>query len=391
MNWQLIAATHGLLWKGAAIIAKAIFAFMIVPGLPPTVFSDYAFGTSIGLAVGLAITFGAFEQLPIFVKGRQATGRSWAPLVWIYIAFAVLTFAAYYLFCQPALLLAAVAFSQALYFFVSGLIRSISSRTFEVITNLPTCLFVTCVYIMGIHASEPLLIMFFVCELAVYITVWWAAGLMATSLTEQYRYFAKARPKWLLSQASPKFLASLLSIANYKGLIIIPPCFGLGKANDAIAVALVIAEAISQMGMVLVHRNYQAYCRGVGTLRESSLVAAALFVIVAAIGSCAMVVTYEGLGSKFSWNSIGWAIITYGCLLAAAEVRYFFWARSRAERTFLGLQLFIVAAQALIVLSTPQDWWLVLLGIGLSVMTVLGLAFTYLNRERLIAGGELSR
>jgi hypothetical protein len=146
---------------------------------------------------------------------------------------------------------------------------------------------------------------------------------------------------------------------------------------DTLAMALTLAEAVWQLGMVVVNRSYSRYCAGLGTLTDSVKTASTLLAGFALLG-CAFIWTPIPLTIRgFDWSLIGWALLFFAAMIALLELRYFFWSRGEYAYQIIVTQLSIIAVQALVILILPEHLWLPASALTILTGTLMLLAMLF--------------
>ena len=353
----LVGYLHGAFWKVLALLAKAAFVFLIIPRLADGVFGGYSLVSTVATLVAIGLSLGALEALPIVARGRKAVERSLASLFHLVLIAAGLCLAAYAVIGGIVPIAAAVAAVNLSYLILSGILRSSRPHYYEMLTNLPTPLFVGLCVVVRIPDLEHLLLLFALANLVVVIGIGAWSGLLSTSRRRQ-RIYSAAIARRLVYTGNIKSISTILLLIDFRALILMPSIlFGIVPA-DALATALTLAEAVWQLGMVVVNRNYSRYCTGIGTLADSVKTASILLIGFVVLGCAFLLIPIPFTIRQFDWQTIGWALLFFGAMIALLELRYFFWSRGQYDYQIALTQIAIVIVQAIIVVTLPKSLWL---------------------------------
>jgi hypothetical protein len=376
---SIVGYLHGAFWKVLALLAKAVFVFLIIPGLADGVFGGYSLVSTVTTLAAIGLSLGALDALPVFARGRKAVEQSLAPLFHLVLIAAGLCLAAYAVIGGIAPIAAAVAAANLSYLTLSGILRSSRPHYYELLTNLPTPLFVGLCAVLRSPDLERLLLLFALANLVVVIGIGAWSGLLSTSSRRQRTYSA-AIARLLLKTGNIKSISTILLLFDFRALILVPSVLFATVPADTLAMALTLAEAVWQLGMVVVNRSYSRYCAGLGTLADSVRTASALLAGFVLLG-CAFIwlpipLTIRG----FDWPLIGWALLFFAAMIALLELRYFFWSRDQYAYQIIATQIGIALVQTAVVATLPAHLWL-----PLSALTVLSgtlVLLTLLSRAR---------
>jgi len=319
---------HGAFWKVLALLAKAAFVFLIIPRLADGVFGGYSLASTVTMLVAVGLSLGALDALPVFARGRKAIERSLAPLFQLVLIAAGLCLAAYAILGGVVPIAAAVAASNLSYLILSGILRSSRPHYYELLINLPIPLFVGLCAILRSPDLERLLLLFALANLAVVVCIGAWSGLLSASSGRQRTYSA-AIARRLLKTGNIKSMSAILLLVDFRALILLPSILFATVPADTLAMALTLAEAVWQLGMVVVNRNYSRYCAGTGTLGDSIRTASLLLIGFVLLGCAFIWLPIPFTIRRFDWPLIGWALLFFAAMIALLELRYFFWSRGQ--------------------------------------------------------------
>ena len=376
---SLVGYLHGAFWKVLALLAKAAFVFLIIPRLADGVFGGYSLVSTVTTLVAIMLSLGALDALPIVARGRKAVERSLAPLFHLFLIAAGLCLAAYAIVGGVAPIAAAVAAANLSYLILSGILRSSRPHYYELLTNLPTPIFVGLCAILKSPDLERLLLLFAVANLVVVVGIGAWSGLLSSSNRRQRTYSA-AIARRLLKTGNIKSLSTILLLLDFRALILVPGVLFATVPADTLAMALTLAEAVWQLGMVVVNRSYSRYCAGIGTLADSVRTASVLLAGFALLGCAFIWLPIPFTIRGFDWPLIGWALLFFAAMIALLELRYFFWSRGQYDYQIILAQVGIVAVQVFVVALLPEHVWLPASAIVLLTATISLLAI--LSRRR---------
>jgi hypothetical protein len=248
------------------------------------------------------------------------------------------------------------------------------------LTNAPTPLFVGLCVIFRSPDVEQMILLFALANLAVVIGVGARSGLLSSSSRRQ-RAYAAVIARRLLKTGNIKSLSAILLLIDFRALILVPGILFAIVPADTLAMALTLAEAVWQLGMVVVNRSYSRYCAGLGTLADSIKTASMLLAGFVLLGCAFIWLPIPFTIRRFDWQLIGWALLFFAAVIALLELRYFFWSRGQYDSQIILTQLGIVAVQTLIVATLPQHFWLPVSAIVMLAGTVLLLGMLFRTRN----------
>ncbi|MGY4513597.1 hypothetical protein [Bradyrhizobium sp. USDA 3650] len=348
---------HGAFWKVLALLAKAAFVFLIIPRLADGVFGGYSLASTITMLVAVGLSLGALDALPVFTRGRKAIERSLAPLFHMVLIAAGLCLAAYAIVGGIVSIAAAVAAANLSYLILSGILRSSRPHYYELLINLPIPLFVgLCAFLLA-PDLERLLLQFALAHLAVVIAIGACGGLLSPSSHRQ-RIYSISIARRLLKTGNIKSVSAILLLVDFRALILVPGILFATVPADTLAMALTLAEAVWQLGMVVVNRNYSLYCKGVGTLRDSVRTACLLLTCFVLLGCAFILLPIPFTIRRFDWHLIGWALLFFAAMISLLELRYFFWSRGQYDYQIVLAQVVIASVQVVVVATLPEQFWL---------------------------------
>lgn len=372
-NWWA-GYLHGGVWKIAALMSKAAFVFLIIPRLSDGVFGSYSLVSSTTMLVSIVLSFGSLDSLPTILRGRDDLLGQVALLFHgtiFGIAICLLIFALGGGFLALG---ASVVFVNLSYLVLAGILRASRPNTYEILANAPTLLFIILCLAVPSPSLVELLWIFVIANAAVTMGIAWNSGLLFRPDSRQVRYASAALVR-LLKTGNGKSLSSVLIIADFRALILVPSMLLATLPADALAVALTVGEAFWQLGMVVVNRNYSRYCAGGGSIRSSLKAALLLLTIFVIAGAVIAAVPIPFSIKKFDWPLIGWATVFFGSLMALTELRTYFWSRNLYGRYIILVQILVVAVQFVVVVSFPTSSWLPVSALAMLVLTLAGIAW----------------
>lgn len=378
---SFVGCLHGAFWKILALLAKAAFVFLIVPRLADGVFGGYSLVSTVTMLVAIGLSLGALDALPIVARGRQAVERSLAPLFHLVLIAAGLCVAAYAVVGGIVPIAAAVAAANLSYLILSGILRSSRPHYYELLTNLPTPLFVGLCAVLRSPDLERLLLLFALANLVVVVGIGAWSGLLSASSRRQRAYSA-AIARHLLKTGNIKSISTILLLLDFRALILVPSILFATVPADTLAMALTLAEAVWQLGMVVVNRSYSRYCAGIGTLSDSVRTASALLAGFVLLGCAFIWLPIPFTIRGFDWPLIGWALLFFAAMIALLELRYFFWSRGQYAYRIIVMQVGIASVQALVVVALPGHLWLPVSALTMLCGTLLLLAMLFRTTSR---------
>lgn len=354
---SLVGYLHGAFWKILALLAKAAFVFLIVPRLADGVFGGYSLVSTVTMLVAIGLSLGALDALPIVARGRKAVEQSLASFFHLVLIAAGLCLVAYAIIGGIVPIAAAVAAANLSYLILSGILRSSRPHYYELLTNLPTPLFVGLCAVFRSSDLERLLLLFALANLVVVVGIGAWSGLLSASSRRQRTYSA-AIARRLLKTGNIKSISTILLLVDFRALILVPSILFATVPEDTLAMAITLAEAVWQLGMVVVNRSYSRYCAGIGTLADSVRTASMLLAGFILLGCAFIWLPIPFTIRGFDWTLIGWALLFFAAMIALLELRYFFWSRGQYEYQIIVMQIGIALIQALIVVILPEHLWL---------------------------------
>lgn len=377
---SLVGYAHGAFWKVLALVAKAAFVFLIIPRLADGVFGAYSLASTVTMLVAVVLSFGGLDALPIITRGRRAVEQGLAPLFHLVLIAAGLCLVAYAAVGGVIPLVAAVVATNLGYLVLSGILRSTRPHYYELLTNLPTPIFVGLCALQNAPDLERLLLLFALANLGVVVGVGAWSGLVSASRPRQRTYSA-AIARRLAKSGNVKSLSTILLLLDFRALILVPSILFGTVPDDRLAMALTLAEAVWQLGMVVVNRNYSRYCAGIGTVADSVRIAGLLLVAFVALACAFIWLPIPFTIRRFDWPLIGWALMLFASMIALLELRYFFWSRDWYGYQIIMAQFVIAAVQAIIVAVLPEHLWLPVSAIVLLAGTISLLAMLFQTRD----------
>lgn len=376
----------GTLLKIVSFAGRIVFLVFVLPGLAAGELAQYAFLATLALLTARLAAMGLEDHLPLEIRGnRQAAGKimlAYGSLLNLVLACGLVALISGT--SVPAVLFLAIVYLAQMV--LSGVVRSINPLGYEVLANLHWVLFPvlclaistsTAVGIIGLMAVSVLINQFIVIRLSRL-----RLAIPSTPVRNLAVLHAPMKNGW------QKCLSGFMTLANMRSLILWPKFLGRAQAIDSLAFALLCAEAMWQLGMVVVNRKYAGFCLGAGTVAdrlkdaiESSGLLVAAFMIIAAIiyGMRASL----GLIGDFPFALIAVATGMFGFAVGYLLLRYFNWSVHGFCWKLAGLEFALFLAVGCIVSFSEQAFWAgyVLICFGVLYLTALVLTVFATHRE----------
>jgi len=374
----LFGIAHGLLWKVLSTLSKIVFLIIVVPRLPSGVFAEYIYSISITMIMAMVLSAGTSEHLPTLIKGKRDAMDRYSPFYIVSVTLGWFFLFAYILTRQYFFLLAALAFTHATYLIIAGLLRSIDPKYYEWLNNFPTILFTIICIAVTISGFEHLILIFILTNMTINMAIAFH-GEVSISVNYDRLRSAFEGSVGLAMKGITKTISNMLLIADFRALIIFPKFLLKHNPSDALAIAITAGEALWQLAMVIVNRNYVHYCKGEGTLR-SSMRSGGILMLGMVFAS--VIFIYFGIPitiEKFDWHLVGWATVFFGSMIVFMEFRYFFWSRHVAEIWIFATQILIILVQIIVMFVLDEAMWLpatamILMGVTI-IFLIIGLVW----------------
>ncbi|MCB1521830.1 MAG: hypothetical protein KDJ37_14830 [Hyphomicrobiaceae bacterium] len=348
---------HGIGLRFIALLAKFAFLMLIVPMLPDQVYAQYLFLFTMALIVARVLSLGAEEHLPIMVGRDQGLAESYMPLFVISSVAAVVAAGAHIATGEIYLIIAAVVAQLAAGWVLGGLVRSHAPHVFERLLNLPVVIFVAACFVWPPTSLSQLFLYYFATGLLVQLAIAANAGAFRRGRFDRMTTAIPALLNSLLPGLA-KTTSNILVVMNSRAPVVLPGLMLGVVVSDATALAVSIAEAVWQIGMVISMRNYAAYCRGEAGLRRMKITCAASFTALVLLAIPLLLIPLPISIPKIDGPMIGWALILMGALLVLMEARYYVWAQRKGTVEVLAIQAALIAGDAAIVWLLDQHQWL---------------------------------
>jgi hypothetical protein len=225
--------------------------------------------SSLGLLLSRVLSFGAVDNLPTKIRGRDAAmTHACADLAPLTAVAAALTFLAAFSDSR-SVAAAALALCMASGLAVAGAVRSVRPDWFERWLNLHPIILLGLALLLGNGVdSRSLLLCQAVSVLASQVLLLHAAlGDGSPAARRKSMWFRRVGV--LLSGGQSRMVSDTLIAACLRAVAVWPLLLGMNAVSDALALALALSEAVWALAMILVHRNFAYYCSAGPDLKHS--------------------------------------------------------------------------------------------------------------------------
>lgn len=375
----------GTLLKFVSFSGRFVFLIMVLPGLAAGELAQYAFLATLSLLMARLAAMGLEDHLPLEIRGdRKAAGKimpAYGSLLNLVLACGLVALVSGT--SVPAVLFLAIVYLAQM--LLSGVVRSVNPLGYEVLANLHWVLFpVFCLAlsatsaegIVGLMAISVLLNQFIVIKITRL-----RLAIPSTPFRDLLRLYAPMKNGW------QKCLSGFTTLANMRSLILWPKFLGKTQAIDSLAFALLCAEAIWQLGMVVVNRKYAGFCLGSRTVADRLRDAIESSVLLVTVFVCAAVMIYVtrswlGVIGDFPFQLIATVTGMFGFAAGYLLLRYFNWSAHGFSWKLTGLEVGLFLSEGLIVSLSEQSAWAEYALISFGMLYVTALTITVLDTNR---------
>lgn len=375
----------GTLLKFVSFAGRFVFLILVLPGLAAGQLAQYAFLATLSLLIARLVAMGLEDHLPLEIRGdREAADRimpAYGSLLILVPACALLALVSGT--SVPAVMFLAIVYLAQIV--LSGVVRSVNPLGYEVLASLHWLLFPgLCLAlsassaegIVGLMAISVLLNHFIVIKMSKL-----RLAIPATPFRDLLRLYAPMKNGW------QKCLSGFTTLANMRSLILWPKFLGKSQAIDSLAFALLCAEALWQLGMVVVNRKYAGFCRGSRTVadRLRDAIESSALLVVAFVGAAIVIYLarpWLGVLGDFPFQLIAIATVMFGFAVGYLLLRYFNWSAFGFCWKLAGLEVGLFLSVGLIVSFADQSAWAEYALISFGMLYVSALAITVLDTKR---------
>ena len=374
-------------------LAKLWFLLSVVPGLPEGTFAEFVFVMTLGVIGGRLLSFGSEEQLPLEVAGQLQRAVEYLCFYAVMFGSATIVMVIYLAIRSSEVAGLCLGISLAGTFVLSGIIRTLSSYSYEWLINWPWVIFPLLVATAQPDDAKQLLILLAISHLATQLVVGFLSRLIRPA-----NFFARQRigRSWrsIVLQGSQKVFSTILLVLDLRGLIIWPKLVKGLLVSDTLALTLSVAESIWQVGMVVVNREYNRFCKKTVSKRDvalGALIITGIFAMCALAISIGHPIVSNVIAHSLPWNEIVVAIIFMTVVALFIHYRNFFWSIGMFGRSLLVAQIVLFVGQMFVVDLLPEERWLRYL-VGFSILWfILFIGPLIFRRRSMSAPTEQSR
>jgi len=369
----MVVLLRGIMLKLLSISSKLGFLLVVVPSLNAGVFTEYVIALTYAVLISRVLSFGLEEQLVTVVKGVRKNLAMYMPLYGLSLVLVVIAILLNLVFSfeNNIYLISVVLMSGSI---LGGLIRGVYPDQYEWILNVPWVLFLFFAFFTKVKSVYELVVILSLSHLLVHaIVVFFNKNVFSGAFSEVHRSFFNA--KNIIKSSVLKVVASLLLIADFRGLLIWSKILHDNILIDSITMAISVGEGVWQLFMVLVNRKYGEYCSKKTTYYVAFQVSVKVF--FGLLFSAGIVLIFSFYFESFfenytviDFNKIAWAIAFFGSMAALINIRNYFWADHLYEKRILLVQIFIFIVEFAIVSMADEEDWVMLSSLFIGVFTV---------------------
>jgi hypothetical protein len=388
MRRRWLATIGGYGWKSLSLGCRAAFVLKVLPDLPVGQLTSYVFWTTLALLIARTLTIGFEEELPLIVRGHPIRSHRFFLLYLIPFAAAQLLLVIELLFSFDAIAVAFLVATYVSYVILGGLVRSISARAFEVLTNVQWPIFLAILLITGSSSAMSL-----VTNMGISLVVAQVVTLITCAQVVSHSPRLDRRSLlvlwYRLPHAAPKLVSQLVSLSFVRGPVLWPKLFNLAAPSDAIAFAITLGEAAWQIGMVVVNRwftKYSQMAKRAASLwehtRKSLVVTVSCFVFPSLLLLVLPLPAWVPVVVDKQYVIPG--LLFFGVWTCYLQLRYMGWALQLRPWQFIGREVFVVAVLIPVTAFMPMWTWLpslALLGLLLVAATIVAMLPTLQPRS----------
>lgn len=376
----MVAPIGGYGWKTLALGCRLAFVLRILPSLPPGQLGSYVFWTTLALLIARALTVGFDEDLPLIIRGRRVRAHRFFLLYFVPFALAGVLLVMDVFYPNEATAVAFLVATYVSYIILGGLVRSISARAFEVLTNVQWPFFLSILIFAEAQTATSLVtdmgLALVLAQVVVLITC-----AEVVSIPRRLGRRSLMVLWYRLPRALPKLASQLVTLIIIRGPILWPKLFKLTVSIDALAFAITVGEAAWQIGMVVVNRWFTMYSRmakRAATFWErtkGSLVTTVLWFVLSAL-LLLVVPLPTFVPAIVEKQYVVPSLLLFGVWTCYVQLRYLGWAIHLEPWQFIRREIFVAATFIPVTVLMPIWTWipvLVLLGLVLVAATILAM------------------
>lgn len=326
------AAGHGIGLKAASLGTKFLFLALVVPILAEGTYATFLTLQTISLICGRIGLLGVDNQIVTDIRGsRRRASLFLAPYTPVVLA-SCLMFILYWFIELEWIIGLSLALSVGATFYLAGAIRSVSVESFELGMNIPPIAFFAASFLIRPETGADLLAIFVASQLLSHIVSLGRARVLPARVSAAARILRRLRRS--LAKSLPKLGSGVIQIVHLRAFIVWPTLLPtMAVVTDSLALAVAYAEAVWQMAMVFVHRDFARYVttrdgqRPIRDACRSSLVMAvlsSLWIVPFALGMPDFVVEKTTLSLLFTMSAVNIAVIAF------IQFRFYLWTRDRS-------------------------------------------------------------
>lgn len=380
MNRRWLAPIGGYGWKTLALGCRVVFVLKVLPVLPAGELTSYVFWTTLSLLIARTLTVGFEEDLPLVVRGRSVRSHRFFLLYLTPFMGAQVLLVMELLLPREVIAVLFLVATYISYIILGGLVRSISARAFEVLTNVQWPIFLAILLLTQPSSAKTLVTdMGIALVLAQVVTLITCADVISHSPRLDRRSLLVL---WYrLPRAAPKFVSQLVSLTIVRGPVLWPKLFNLAAASDAVTFAITLGEAAWQIGMVVVNRWFTTYSRMAKRAaslwkrtRKSLVATVSCFVLASLI--LLVVPLPSWVPEVVDKQYVIPGLLFFGLWTCYLQLRYMGWALHLEPWQFIYREMLVAAALIPVTVFMPMWTWLpalVLLGFLLVAATILAM------------------
>lgn len=345
--------SHGVLWKIFALASKALFVFYYVQTtLPQGVFFEFSLILTVGALGARVFSFGFEDLVPAYLgKSPEDVGIFfYIFLSWLVFNFTVFIFAVNSKYEYSLYLLSVVGYTAT--FVHLGILRSIKPWLGEFLADALWPTFVIVAIGLAETSLNALVITFFGINILLNLLI----------LSLNYKKFILKMPtisrfRNLLISGFDKVYSNFLLVLNMRGLVLASAILTTIK-DDRLATLVAFGEAVWQLSMTVVYRNYNHYCKQDLISAHKRLKRSALMFTFVSLSIVAVIDFFIRIPSnKYTSIEIFSAIFYYILLAMILDLRYLKWAFSASVAPINSIFLVSSISSFISVVLVPREYW----------------------------------
>jgi hypothetical protein len=317
----------GFVLRIGAIISKIAFLFLIVPKLNEGIFSTYfVILTSIVLTSRI-ISLGFDDHLPPLLVNKPWKIKKVGDIVLIFMFVSVLIFALS--FYEEFLSIVALAVLLIATFLLAGVVRSLESVYYEILSTAPWMIFLLLSLITTDFTVYGLFFNLTLSYLVVNLLMLFYLREKLVGRRSNFGYVHKVIKKEVKSSFR-KLLSSLLFTLNFRIFAIMSFFLFQGVTADKVAIIIAAAEAGYQLLIVFVNKSYTSQVKEKwNKVKVQGFYFFMVFLSVLGVGiSLAFEYFNISLNAlKLDWIMLAYFIVFVSYLVLITFVKYVYWSR----------------------------------------------------------------